>query len=101
MCNGVAYLHEGLSDTDRRIVTKLFNSGAIQVIVVSKNLSWGSNLNAYLVVVMDTQFYNGKVHAYVSRTSLVSAEWELSKRVHYVNKKLQDCNLLLLISTSD
>lgn len=63
MCNGVAYLHEGLTDTDRRIVTKLFNSGAIQVIVVSKNLAWGSNLNAYLVVVMDTQFYNGKVHA--------------------------------------
>ncbi|XP_067928050.1 U5 small nuclear ribonucleoprotein 200 kDa helicase-like [Watersipora subatra] len=64
VCNGVAYLHEGLSDTDRRIVTKLFNSGAIQLVVVSKNLAWGSSLNAYLVVVMDTQFYNGKVHAY-------------------------------------
>lgn len=63
MCNGVAYLHEGLSPTDRSVVTKLFNEGAIQVVVVSKNLAWGSSLSAYLVVVMDTQYYNGKVHA--------------------------------------
>lgn len=63
VCNGVAYLHEGLNDADRRIVTKLFNSGAIQVVVVSKNLAWGNSLHSYLVVIMDTQFYNGKVHA--------------------------------------
>lgn len=59
----MAYLHEGLTSSDRRIVTKLFNSGAIQVVVVSKNLAWGSSLAAYLVIVMDTQFYNGKIHA--------------------------------------
>lgn len=28
---GVAYLHEGLSETETKIVEQLFNSGAIQV----------------------------------------------------------------------
>ena len=31
LINGVAYLHEGTSDLDKRIVEKLFASGAIQV----------------------------------------------------------------------
>lgn len=43
---------------------QLFTSGAIQVIVVSRNLAWGLSLSAHLVVVMDSQYYNGKVHAY-------------------------------------
>ena len=34
------------------------------MIVVSRNLAWGLNLSAHLVVVMDTQYYNGKIHAY-------------------------------------
>ncbi|XP_076308174.1 U5 small nuclear ribonucleoprotein l(3)72Ab isoform X1 [Tachypleus tridentatus] len=62
--NGVAYLHEGLSLADRKIVEQLFYSGAIQVAVVSRNLCWGLSLAAHLVVIMDTQFYNGKIHAY-------------------------------------
>ena len=64
MSNGVAYLHEGLTDLERRLVEQLFESGALQVVVVSRNLAWGLNLSAYLVVVMDTQYYNGKNHAY-------------------------------------
>ena len=64
LSNGVAYLHEGLSDLERKLVEQLFDSGAIQVVVVSRNLAWGLSLSAHLVVVMDTQNYNGKVHAY-------------------------------------
>ena len=64
LSNGVAYLHEGLPDVERRLLEQLFNSGAIQVIVTSRNLSWGLNLAAHLVVVMDTQFYDGKNHSY-------------------------------------
>ncbi|XP_015771701.1 PREDICTED: U5 small nuclear ribonucleoprotein 200 kDa helicase-like [Acropora digitifera] len=62
---GVAYLHEGLSDTETKIVEQLFNSGAIQVVIVSRNLSWAINMSAHLVIIMDTQFYEGKIHAYV------------------------------------
>ena len=62
--NGVAYLHEGLSDLERKLVEQLFESGAIQVVVVSRSLAWGLSLAAHLVIVMDTQYYNGKIHAY-------------------------------------
>lgn len=59
----MAYLHEGLSDTETKIVEQLFNSGAIQVVIVSRNLSWAINMSAHLVIIMDTQFYEGKIHA--------------------------------------
>lgn len=62
LLQGVAYLHEGLSRTDHRLVEQLFDSGAVQVAVVSRDLCWGLNIAAHLVVVMDTQFYNGKVN---------------------------------------
>ena len=64
LCNGVAYLHEGLNQIDQRIVEQLFESGAIQVVVVSLSLCWLLSINAYVVIIMDTQYYNGKVHAY-------------------------------------
>uniref|UniRef100_A0AAQ4RIN1 U5 small nuclear ribonucleoprotein 200 kDa helicase n=1 Tax=Gasterosteus aculeatus aculeatus TaxID=481459 RepID=A0AAQ4RIN1_GASAC len=65
LANGVGYLHEGLSAMERRIVEQLFNSGAVQVVVSSRSLCWGINISAHLVIVMDTQYYNGKIHAYV------------------------------------
>ncbi|RMX47508.1 hypothetical protein pdam_00002126 [Pocillopora damicornis] len=62
---GVAYLHEGLSEGETKIVEQLFNSGAIQVVVVSRNLAWAIDMSAHLVIIMDTQFYEGKIHTYV------------------------------------
>jgi pre-mRNA-splicing helicase BRR2 len=61
---GVAYIHEGLTASDRRIVEELFDSGAVQVAVVTRELCWGLSISSYLVVIMDTQFYNGKNHSY-------------------------------------
>lgn len=62
MTNGIAYLHEGLTDIERRIVQQLFASGALQVLVASRNLCWGMAVAAHLVVVMDTQYYDGRGH---------------------------------------
>ena len=59
----MAYLHEGLNDLERKIVEQLFSSGAVQVLVASRNLSWGMNVAAHLVVIMDTQYYDGKTHS--------------------------------------
>ena len=59
--NGIAYLHEGLSDIEQRLIEQLFSMKAIQVLVVSRQLAWGLSLSAHLVIVMDTQFYNGKI----------------------------------------
>ena len=60
--NGVAYLHEGLSDVERRIVQQLFATGTVQVLVASRNLCWGMAVSSHLVVVMDTQYYDGRGH---------------------------------------
>lgn len=62
--NGVAFLHEGTSLNDRYIVEKLFRANAIQVVVMSATLCWSTTINAYLVIIMDTQIYNGRIHAY-------------------------------------
>ncbi|XP_067656314.1 U5 small nuclear ribonucleoprotein 200 kDa helicase-like isoform X1 [Haliotis asinina] len=64
LTNGVAYLHEGLNEIERKVVEQLFNSGAIQVVVASRSLAWGMNMAAHLTVVMDTQYYDGKTHSY-------------------------------------
>lgn len=64
LSQGVAYMHEGLTASDHRLVEQLFDSGAVQVAVVTRDLCWGVNIFAHLVIIMDTQFYNGKVHAY-------------------------------------
>lgn len=64
LSQGVAYIHEGLTALDRRMVEQLFESGAVQIAVVTRDLSWGLGISAHLVVIMDTQFYNGKNHSY-------------------------------------
>lgn len=64
LSQGLAYIHEGLSQSDHRLVEQLFDSGAIQVAVVTRDLCWGLDVTAYLVIIMDTQFYNGKNHSY-------------------------------------
>ena len=61
---GVAYLHEGLNSKDRTIVEELFNAGALQVCIVSRSMLWTLNLFSYLLIIMDTQFYNGQDHTY-------------------------------------
>ena len=61
---GVGYLHEGLCDMDRQLIERLFEGGAIQVLIVSRNLAWSMRNDSYLVIIMDTQCYNGKIHAY-------------------------------------
>ena len=64
LSQGVGYIHEGLTRADKQIVESLFDSGAIQIIVVSRSLCWAVDLTCYLVVIMETQFYSGKHHAY-------------------------------------
>lgn len=65
LLDGIGYLHEGLEELDRKIVQQLFKSNAIQILVVSKDLCWSLSVKAHLVVIMDTQSYDGRIHAYV------------------------------------
>lgn len=62
--HGVGYLHEGLTGMDQEVVSQLFEAGWIQVCVMSSSLCWGVPLSAHLVVVMGTQYYDGRENAH-------------------------------------
>uniref|UniRef100_A0A0N5BBZ1 U5 small nuclear ribonucleoprotein 200 kDa helicase n=1 Tax=Strongyloides papillosus TaxID=174720 RepID=A0A0N5BBZ1_STREA len=61
---GIGHLHEGTTEKDKNIVEKLFMSGAIQVVIVSRTLCYEINISSYLVIIMDTVYYNGQYHTY-------------------------------------
>ncbi|XP_031472990.1 DExH-box ATP-dependent RNA helicase DExH12 [Nymphaea colorata] len=61
---GVGYIHEGLSSLEVEVVSQLFAAGWIQVCVASSSMCWGMSLSAHLVVVMGTQYYDGRENAH-------------------------------------
>ncbi|GAT28918.1 pre-mRNA splicing helicase [Aspergillus luchuensis] len=65
LSHGIGYYHEALSATDKRIVSHLFSIGAIQVLLASRDVCWELDLTAHLVVVMGTQFFEGREHRYI------------------------------------
>lgn len=65
LTHGIGYYHEALSPTDKRIVSHLFSIGAIQVLLASRDVCWELNLTAHLVIVMNTQFFDGREHRYI------------------------------------
>ena len=64
LSQGVAYMQEGLTQGDKRLVESLCDSRAIQVMVAARALASSLAIQSHLVVIMDTQYYNGKLHAY-------------------------------------
>ena len=65
LSHGVGYYHEALSTSDKRIVKHLYDNGAIQVMVASRDVCWELDCTAHLVIVMGTQYYEGREHRYV------------------------------------
>ena len=63
--HGIGYFHEALSTSDKRIVSHLYSIGALQVMVASRDVCWEIDCTAHLVIVMGTQFYEGREHRYV------------------------------------
>ena len=63
--HGIGYYHEALTTGDKRIVSHLFSIGAIQVMLASRDVCWEINLTAHLVIVMGTQFFEGREHRYI------------------------------------
>jgi len=61
---GIGFLHEGLTPVEQQAVLALHASGALQVLVVTHSMCWGLAAQAHLVVLMDTQFYDGAEHRY-------------------------------------
>ncbi|EPQ63005.1 Bgt-317 [Blumeria graminis f. sp. tritici] len=78
LSHGVGYYHEALSVTDKRIVKHLYDNGAIQVLVSSRDACWELNCTAHLIVVMGTQYFEGREHRYV--------DYPLSEVLHMFGK---------------
>lgn len=64
LAEGVAFYHEALTEDERRVIDRLFDAGAIQVIVATHNMAWGMPHRAHLGIIMGTQYYEGKEHKY-------------------------------------
>jgi pre-mRNA-splicing helicase BRR2 len=62
---GIGYFHEALDAFDKKAVEHLFKIGAIQVLLVSRDCSWEVESTAHLVIVMGTQFFEGREHRYI------------------------------------
>ena len=56
---GIGFYHEGMSRQDKRIVERLYTSGAIQIVVASKETAWSIPLTAYMVIVFGVQTFEG------------------------------------------
>ena len=66
LARGVGFLHRGLTMKDQRRVRALYQDGIIQVLVCPYDLCWSLSTPAHLVVVMETTYYEGKEHRFVS-----------------------------------
>ena len=62
---GVAYLHQGMRDSDRQVVEHLYRSGRVRVLVATAASAWSLGLDASVVVVMGTQTFDGNERRYV------------------------------------
>lgn len=65
LSHGIGYFHEALSSFDKKAVEHLFKVGAIQVMLVSRDSCWEVESTAHLVIVMGTQFFEGREHRYI------------------------------------
>ena len=65
LTHGIAYFHEALSTFDKQAVRYLFQQGAVQVMLVSRDCCWEIDVKAHLIIIMGTQFFEGREHRYI------------------------------------
>lgn len=65
LCKGVGYVYPGMLEADRKKVWDLYERGVVQVVAVPHTITWEVTHKAHLVVVMGTEYYEGREHRYV------------------------------------
>lgn len=65
LSHGIGFYHEALDKQDKKIVERLFEAGAIQLLVASRETAWSLPLSSYMVIIMGVQYFEGKEHRYV------------------------------------
>ena len=57
---GIAFVHSGMVDADWKIIIELYGSGAVKALVCPADVCWRLQCSAHLIVVMGTDFYDGR-----------------------------------------
>lgn len=58
--SGIGILHEGIKSRDRALILSLYDSKAINLLVVGRDSIWNLEVKANVVIVMSIQFYRGE-----------------------------------------
>lgn len=62
---GIAYVHQGMKESDFNSIVDLFRHGVLGVLVCPYDLCWRITVSAHLVVIMGTETYNGREKRYI------------------------------------
>ena len=65
---GIGFVYEGMNEDEKSLVYQLFEAQAIQVLICTYQLCWELEMSAYMVMIMDTQRYDGKEKRYIDYT---------------------------------
>ncbi|KAF4324437.1 hypothetical protein G195_001421 [Phytophthora kernoviae 00238/432] len=68
MENGVGYCTDTMPSRNREYILQQFATGKVQVLIVPQSMAWelrSAQISAFMVVIMGTQFYDGREHRYV------------------------------------
>lgn len=65
LARGIGFLHMGMVRSDRERVEALWRDGVIKVLVAPFTMCWSISTAGHTVVVMGTEYYEGKEHRYV------------------------------------
>ena len=57
---GIGFMHEGMLASDQDEVIRLYEKGIVRVVVIPFDLCWKLNIAAHVVVVMGTEYYDGR-----------------------------------------
>jgi pre-mRNA-splicing helicase BRR2 len=62
---GIGFLYEGMRQSDLTTVMELYEAGYIRALVCPSEVTWKVTVRAYLVVIMGTEYYDGKERRHV------------------------------------
>lgn len=62
---GIGFLYEGMRQSDMSTVLELYSKGCVRALVCPAEMTWKVTLRAYLVVIMGTEYYDGKERRHV------------------------------------
>ena len=62
---GIGFLYEGMRQSDLNTIIELYEMGCIRALVCPSEVAWKVMARAYLVVIMGTEYYDGKERRHV------------------------------------